>query len=308
MGNIDIKKVIIAIILVLIIGIGSFLGIRALTSNVGKYEIEEIKESDYKYFAVFSEGKYGVLNEKGELIVDNKYDDVIIPNPTKPVFICKMEDGTKQILNDKKEKLFTEYDSVGVIQTDGVTSNLPYEKSVLKYEKSGKFGLIDFEGKVITKPIYEELASVKYKEGQILAKKDGNYGVISAQGKQVIPCEYQEIEGDKYYNGNYGKSGYIVKLENNNDYQYGYINYKGKKLLKPEYTSITRLTDFEGEDIYLSVAKNGQYALMKNKNAETEFAYQSIVYNKDTNTLTVQRNDKYGVINLKRRYNYSNTI
>lgn len=36
----------------------------------------------------------------------------------------------------------------------------------------GKFGLINYEGKVITKPIYEEISSVKYKEGEILAKKD----------------------------------------------------------------------------------------------------------------------------------------
>jgi len=38
--------------------------------------------------------------------------------------------------------------------------------------KTGKYGLINYDGKVITKPIYEEISSIKYKEGEILAKKD----------------------------------------------------------------------------------------------------------------------------------------
>ena len=34
---------------------------------------------------------------------------------------------------------------------------MPYEKKVLRYKQNGKYGLIDYEGKVITKPIYEEI-------------------------------------------------------------------------------------------------------------------------------------------------------
>lgn len=233
------------------------------------------------------------------MIIKNIYNDVIIPNPTKAVFICQKEDGKREVLNDKNEKIFTEYNAVEAIETNGVTTNLPYEKKVLRYEKDGKFGLINYEGKVITKPVYEELASVKYKEGEILAKKNGKYGVISSKGKELISCEYQEIEGDRYYNGSYEKSGYIVKLEDDEGYHYGYINYKYKKLLKPEYTAITRLSDVESEEVFLAASKNGQYALVKNKKEITDFAYQSITYNKDTDTLTVERNDKYGVINMK---------
>ena len=176
--------------------------------------------------------------------------------------------------------------------------HLPYEKSVLKYEKEGKFGLIDFEGKEITKPIYEELSSVKYKEGEILAKKNGKCGVISHKGKELISFEYEDIEADRYYNGSYEKSGYIVKTEDDEGFKYGYIDYKWKKILKPEYSEITRIQEIEGDDIYLVVAKNGQAGLIKNKNEEIDFAYQSISYDKNTNLLVVKRSEKYGVLTL----------
>ena len=300
MGEIDIKKIIIAIILIIAVIVGVFFGIKGIAGSGKKYQLEEIKESDYKFFAVYEEEKYGVINEKGEKIIDNIYLDIIIPNPSKAVFVCQKENGENEILNDKKEKIFSEYKNVQAIETNGIKTELPYEKSVLRYEEEGKFGIINYEGKEITKPIYEEIASVKNKEGEILAKKNGKYGVINNKGKTLIPFEYEEIEGHKYYsNGNYQQSGYIVKIENDEGYQYGYIDDNWKKVLKPEYSSINRITDIEGEDIYLAVAKSGQYALIKNKKPQTDFAYQSILYNKDTETLAVQRGEKYGVISLQ---------
>ena len=52
MGEIDIKKVIIFIIIVLILIIGIIFGVNKLTSGDKTYEVEKINEEDYKYFAV----------------------------------------------------------------------------------------------------------------------------------------------------------------------------------------------------------------------------------------------------------------
>lgn len=65
-----------------------------------------------------------------------------------------------------------------------------------------------------------------------------------------------------------------------------------------EYSSISRILDIEEEDIYLIVAKDGRYGLVKNKNVEIDFAYQSIEYNGDTSLLAVQRGEQYGVLDL----------
>lgn len=261
--------------------------------------MEQIEEKDYKYFSVYSDGKYGVINENGELIIQNIYDTVTVPNPTKPVFICKKQDGTIDILNENNEKIFTKFEKTQAIETNGIETNAPYEKSLLKYEKDGKFGLINFEGKAITKPIYEEISSVKYKEGEILAKKDGKYGVINNKGKVLIPFEYDEIEGDRYQNNGYKETGYIVKAKTSNGHKFGYINSEWKKMLEPEYNEVTRILDIKSEDVYIIAAKNGRYGLIKNKEEKVDFLYKSIMYNNDINLLSVEKNDKYGVLSLE---------
>lgn len=298
MKNVDIKKIIIALVAVAVVATIAVLIINGVLSANKNYTLEEIAEEDYKYFAVYTDGKYGVLDENGKMIVNNTYKNVIIPNPTKAVFICLKDDGSYETLNENGEKIFTDFSNVREIELNGANSIWPYEKSVLMYEENGKYGLINFEGKAITKAIYEEISSVKYKEGEILARKDEKYGVINNKGAVLIPFDYDEIEADKYYNDGYKKSGYIVKTKTSNGYRYGYINYKWKKLLNTEYTSVSRILDINEDAVYVIAAKNGQYGVMKNKSEEIEFAYQSITYNKDTNLFAVQRSDKYGVLAL----------
>ncbi len=236
----------------------------------------------------------------GDVIINCEFASVIIPNPTKAVFICEKEDGNLVTLNEKNEEIFTEFGVVEPIEINGVMTYLPYEKSVLKYKKDGKYGIIDFNGKMLTKPLYDGIYSVKYKEGEILAKKDGKFGVINNKGKVLIPFEYDEIEADRYYSDGYQKSGYIVKVKTTDGYKYGYINSKWKKLLKTEYTSLSRILDIDDkEGIYLIASYNGQYGVIKNKKEEVDFEYQSISYNKDTELLAVQRGENYGVINMQ---------
>ena len=292
------KKVLIAVIAIIIVVVIAVFIVNAISLANKNYTLEEIKESDYKYFSVYTDGKYGVLDENGKMIIKNNYKNVIIPNPTKAVFICLNDDGGYETLNEKGEKIFTNFNNVREIEENGTNTSWPYEKSVLMYEEGGKYGIIDYEGKQITKAIYEEIASVKYKDGEILAKKDGKYGVINNKGNVLISFDYDEIEGDKYYEDGYEKSGYIVKNKTESGYRCGYINYKWKKLLNTDYISISRILDINDEDVYLIASKGGQYGVMKNKGEQIEFAYQSISYNRDTNLLAVQKNEKYGVINL----------
>lgn len=298
--KINVKAIIAIVAIVAILGIGIFIIARTIIRNSDKnYELEKIAEKDYKYFVVLTDGKYGVIDTDGNLVVENNYTSVIIPNPTKAVFIVEDEEGNTKVLNENSEEIFTNFNNVQAIELNGTVTNLPYEKSVLRYEENGKYGLIDFSGNIITKAIYEEISSVKYKEGEILAKQDGKYGVINNKGKELIAFEYDEIEADKYYSdGGYSKSGYIVKTTTSEGYMYGYISSNWKVMLDAEYTSVSRILDIEENDIYLIVAKNGQFGVVKNKNVEIDFAYQSIVYNKDTNLYIVERSGQYGVLNI----------
>ena len=92
------KKSIIMIILVLlvIIGIFSIYVYKNIQKNDRKYDIENIDISEYQYFALKQDSKYGVLNKNGDVIIKPEYTNIVIPNPKKDVFVCyneKVEQG-----------------------------------------------------------------------------------------------------------------------------------------------------------------------------------------------------------------------
>ena len=162
MEEFDIKKIAIGLVLIIIICVGIFVIIKTINKGNNKnYVLEHISEDDYKYFTVYTGGKYGVIDEKGNEVIENNYSDIIIPNPTKPVFFCIKADGTSDILNEKSENIFVGYKKVETIPINSTVTNIPYEKSVLKYEENGKYGLINFSGKVITTAIYDDISSVE---------------------------------------------------------------------------------------------------------------------------------------------------
>ncbi len=293
-------KIVIAIIIVLTIigGVWYFIG-----QNNKKYKFEQI--SDYKYFLVKEENKFGVIDKKGNVIISPNYIEIKIPNPQKDLFICYKENNEIDILNEKSERILTQYNNVDAIKIEGIVSNLPYEKSVLKYEENGKIGLINFEGKKVTAPIYDEIQGLSNKETELLVKKDGKYGVINSKGAKIINNEYEQIVADGFYTEEkgYELSGYITTIKTQDGYRYGYITSNRKKLLEAEYTSIHRIVEIENEeDVYLQIVKNGQVGIMKNGDMLIECKYQDIEYNASNNTFILERNSQYGLANIEGKF------
>ena len=151
------KKVIIIFTLIVI----AIIGVVLIKNNKEKkynYKIETI--SEYKYYIYKENNQYGVIDENGNVIIEAKYNNVIIPNPSRDIFVCYVDEKA-DILNSNKEKLFTKYDSVEPIKLKNVASTLAYEKSVFIYKQNEKFGLINFEGKVLTKSIYDTIENLQ---------------------------------------------------------------------------------------------------------------------------------------------------
>lgn len=287
------------ILVVLAVAIIAGLSYYFITENGKKYEVEKVNQ--YNYFVLKSGDKTGVIDRTSNIIIDAKYDDVKIPNPEKPIFVC-YQDGKTVILNEQKQEILTNYENIEPIQLKNITSDLMYEKSVFKYQKDGKFGLVNFEGKKITNPIYESIESLPYKEGELLIKKDGKFGVINIKGNELIKNEYDSISVDGYYlpDNGYKYAGYIVSNTTNEGYRYGYLNYKRKLLLKPEYNQLSRFIDIDDdENSYILASKNGRYGVLKNEEQLIANEYQSIEYDEGNNIFTIELSKKYGVSNLE---------
>lgn len=300
----NIKKVgiIIPVVLVLIIAIISI--IIVIKNNENTYKLENV--TDFLYFRIYENERYGVIDTKGNIIIEPKYENIDIPNPSKGVFIIYTkynEDTNKyetEVINEKNERILTNYNNVMPVVLKETNSQVPYEKSILIYEKDNKYGIIDFKGKKITDALYDSIDSLLYKEGCLLVTKNGKLGVINIKGKEVVNAEYDSITADGYYSENtkYEEAGFIVAQKKNEGYRYGYINNNGKILLETEYNEIHRITEVTDEkDVYILAFRNGLAGVYKNKKQIIKHLYEEIEYNNEKQLFVVQRLSKQGVLN-----------
>ena len=289
-------------IIILIIGliVGFFVG-----RNV-KYAIklENIEKSDAEYFVLEKNDKYGVINKEGAVVIEPQYDGIKIPNPTKDTFICLVDanNDTWKAVDSSNNQKWTNYNNVDAISIKAITSLVPYEKTVLKYQEGNLYGIIDFEGNKITDAIYEDISSVDYKEGYLKVKEQGNYGVINIKGTKIIDTSYDDITSDGYYNeeNKYQNAGFILRIKTDDGYKYGYAKNNGKTLLDTIYSEINRITEIENsKDSYFITSINGKYGLVKNSNEVIENDFRSINFDRTNNLLIVQKNSSYGVYDLE---------
>ncbi len=290
------------IVLIIVLAIAVAVYIIYKMQNDISYELEEVGQ--YKYLKLYENEKYGIIDTSGNILIEAQYDQINIPNPSKAVFVCyeeSEEQTTTKVLNEKNEPIFTEYEEVLPLMFKELTSEIPFEKSVLKYKQNGKYGVIDFTGKKITDAIYDEISSLQYKEGCLLVTQDEKVGLINIKGKEIIKPEYYSITADGYYNEQTGYKavGFVVCNRTDEGYRYGYINSHGQKLLEPIYNAMQRVTEImDDENVYIVAQKNGQSGLIKNTDVILEFQYEDINYNRVNSVFSVRRLAKYGVVDI----------
>ena len=291
------KKKIILILAIIIIMAGGFI-IKKQKNSKFDYKIETV--SEYNYFLYKNENSYGVIDKEGKVVINAKYTNVIIPNPEKDIFICYNDENSK-VFNSNGQDIFTGYDSVEPIKLKNVASTLAYEKSTLMYKKDGLYGLIDFNGNIITKNMYDTIENLQPTEGKFLVSKDKKYGVIDLNGNELVNIEYSNVLSDGYYTkqDGYQKSGFIVSNKTDDGIKYGYISFTGKEILNAKYNEINRIPKEDKKNIYIIVSENGRFGLYKNSKKIIENEYQGISYDDSTDILILQKNTKYGVASLE---------
>lgn len=297
--NIGKFLIIIAVIIIAIIIIGKVRD----TINKNKVSIKQININDVQYYTFYEDGKYGVIDKSGNQIIENKYDKIDIPDPTKDIFIVKENENYKAF-NSKNAQVFTSYENIEAIPINSLLSNIPYEKEVLKYEENSKWGIIDLNGNKITDPEYEDISAMDYKQGLLKVTQNGKVGVININGKQIIKNNYTDILSDGFYSDNtkYENTGYILKITTDDGYRYGWADKNGNVLVEPTYVELNRITDYiqddGNKDIYLIGSINDRYGLIKNGKLEVDTIYQDMVYDSENNFLVVEKDNNYGIIKM----------
>lgn len=290
------------LIIAIIIIILTIIGIVAIiNNNKYKYKILEISDDKIQYYKLEQNGKYGVIDKDGNVIIEPKYKSIDIPNPTKAVFI-KSEDGKNyNAVDNNNSNILTQYQNVEAISINNISSNIPYEKTVLKYKQDGLYGLITLDGKKITENRYDSINNIDYKEGNLKVEENGKYGVINIKGTKIIETEYDSIMSDGYYDDKtkYENAGFVLRVKTDDGYRFGYANKKGKIILETLYNEVNRITEIEGNDIYIITSNNGRYGVIKNGKEILKNEYTEITFDQNNNLLIVEKEQAYGVVNLE---------
>lgn len=287
-GELNKKKVVaviiaFAVIIMFIVGIIKLLGTKPNND-------EKIVSIDY--YSVYTNGKWGVINSKGETILEPTYDEMVqVPNKTKKIFICTYDVDynantyKSKAVNEKNESLFSQYEKVEVFQNVDENNNLINEEEILKVYKDGKYGIINIEGKEILPCEYNEIYSLNGVKNSIITVIGNKKGLTDSKGNIIISNEYKEIKSltNKYENG------YIVQ---NDEGKYGVISYSKKALLECKYDEIKNVY---GDNSYV-VKEDGKLKIVDSTgNTYLDGKYSDIIGINNDNII-VKNESKIGVV------------
>lgn len=119
--------------------------------------------------------------------------------------ICVEKNGQKWFVNEKGDNiLHDKFDNIGKISLNGIykiEKRLRLNDRFLLSEKNGLQGLVDIEQeKVLTPCIYEEIGEIskgvdvwqeQIHQNMVKVKRNGKYGYVDVRtGEEIIPCEY----------------------------------------------------------------------------------------------------------------------
>lgn len=169
--------------------------------------------------------KFGVVNDKGNLVIPFEYDKINSAFFKSNRLIA--EKNKKYGLIDYQNNIIApfQYDVIyNAVYNKGelydIRMDLPKEQQT--YRNKWKYGLMDNDGNIVIPMEYHYING--YSEGLYAVRKDNLYGFIDNQNKVVIPFEYEDAK-------QFSESLAAVKK---ND-KWGFINKAGKVIIPFKY-------------------------------------------------------------------------
>jgi len=288
--KLNLKKVF-ALVVVIAIIVAFVMGINKLLK---KKEQDVNYFTEIAYYSMYKDGKWGVINSKGEVIIEPEYGEmIIIPDNKKQVFVCTYEvnyaDNTykTKAINANNSQLFAEYSSVEVLSNYDSLHNVWNEDNVLKVEKDGKYGLINLDGTELLACTYDKITTIKGVKDSILIQKDDKVGLVNNQGNLIVECNYADV---KALTNDY-TDGYIVK---DSEGKCGIISINKEQVLDCKYSDIMSVC---GKDMY--VVKDNDKWIITNKTGDKtiDVNYEDITY-LNSDIIVAKVDGKYGIFGM----------
>ena len=289
--KLNIKKVIAVIIAIAVI-LMFFIGLANILGENSPFRQRNVAT---RYFTVYTNEKYGVIDSRGDIVIEPTYEEIIvIPDATRDLFFCtenvNYETGSYETkaINSRGQEQYEKYDSVEPIQNIDAQNVVTYEGEILKVRNGELYGIIDYRGNELLPCQYQSIEPLVGTSKSILIKKDDKVGLMDDTGSIIIEPEYAEITAvnEEYSNG------YIVK---NEEGKVGLIGYTKEKILDVIYDEIDSVC---GNNYYI-VTTNGTKQVVR-KNGEKVFDVNvDAITNISENGIIVENDRKYGILDLE---------
>ena len=290
--KLNIKKVIGAIIGIAVI----IMFIITLSKLLKEGEkIPTTTDSISSYFSVYTNNKWGVIDNNGKIVISPSYDEMIlVPNSKTPIFLCTYdvdyENNTykTKAIDENGKEILTGYDSIEAISNKDSNNKTWYENNVYKVSKDGKYGMVNGKGKEILACNYTNITALPGVKDYILFTKEEKTGVCDVYGNIIINAEYKDVKSL----GDGVQKEFIVQ---NSEGKYGIVASDKSIVLDPNYEDIKQIS---GKDIYV-VKENGKWKIInKDKSIEITDNFDDVKSINDIN-IVVKKENKYGIINTQ---------
>ena len=279
------KKIVIAILVIIIIVIGYFTIVNH--KNIDEVLLQyENHESDGYYDNKNNEEvagyivsnktakgyRYGYVNYKGKILLDVEYNHIYrimdIQNKDKVYLIAAKDGRYGATVNEKiiinYEYQFIEYNSL-------------IECFIL--QKTNSYGVADINGKIII-PVKNEWIDVKGK--YIYVTNDEGGKVYDKNGNET------KIDFNTSFNPTKNENYSIKIVEDNEQYLYGVVDKNENELIEVNYTYIEYLF----ENYFIVCNEDGKEGILDtNSNVKLEFEYTLVQKIQDTNLIRTLNSD-----------------
>lgn len=201
------------------------------------------------YAAVGQNGKFGIIDRHGEIVVPLEYDFV---ESFDHLGRAVAKSGEKWVILEKNDFITPEDDIGG-------WGDLERMIQLIKVYYQDNWGLFDENANPVTPFKYEEVET--FPGGHAAAKLEHKWGVINYDGQELTPFKYSEIV--RHYTWEYT----LARL---NGY-YGFVDSEGKEVTAFKYSQVSEDYHYDSKNgiIYFFVKERGKkYGVIDRDGAE----------------------------------------
>lgn len=199
----------------------------------------------YSYFKG-EDGLYGIVDTKGQVVSMPVDCEDIIPCGGSLLVLVEKKDYTRRLARLKGlevEMLLSEL-KMGIHSADS-------RFDVIIVKDNGKYGLVDFDGKVVVNPRYDLIAYDS--DGMLIFRNDKEkYGWLNSKGEEVIKAKYSDVSDL------FSTNGYATVSTSGSKYQI--IDRKGEQVYGAKYEKVFPTWT---AGVFRMRDKEGKWGLMK---------------------------------------------